>query len=621
MTHTTSRDSQINLWDEPHHDSGACFVSNPRPALGETVEVRVFVPGPGQVNNVVVRQIVDGEICITEMTPTPDEYGTWWVGDIVAHNLVNRYRFCLIGDRGGEQAYRWLTAAGLYDHDISDSTDFVLSTHQGAPEWVEQAVVYQIFPDRYARSGRDHELPDWAVPTSWDTPPRFNSTAHQYYGGDLWGVIDKLDHIIELGANTIYLTPVFPAGSVHRYDASSFDRVDPLLGGDEALVALTRAAHERGLRVILDLTTNHTGMTHEWFTRARLDPESPERSFYYFKEYPDEWVGWLNIPSLPKVNHTNAGLRERLYEADDSVAAHWLAEPYLIDGWRIDVANMTGRHGGSDVAHQVAASIRQTMARVSDRTGRQTWLVAEHGHDASRDLMGGGWHGTMNYQGFTRPLWAWLSDPDNDIDWLGLPMKVPHLSGGQIMSSLRDYNAEIPWPGVVGSQIQLDSHDTPRFRSVVGSDEKLLVGLAALMTLPGVPTIFAGDEFAHTGTNGESSRTTIDWDALEQSRPATLETFRQWTRLRRSEIGLQSGGIRWLSAQPDALVFLRTHPQGDLLVVLARAAHDELRIPANALRSGGIDLLLGTGLVRLSSANGQIIISATGPGAAVARVV
>ncbi len=201
----------------------------------------------------------------------------------------------------------------------------------------------------------------------------------------------------------LYLTPVFEGRSNHRYDAVSFDQVDPALGGDEALERLIVAAHQRGIRVLGDLTTNHTGSGHEWFLTAQADAASPEAGFYRFRHHPDDYVAWWDIPSLPKLDHANAELRARLYEGKGSIVARWLRAG--LDGWRIDVANMTGRMGGDDLANDVARRIRATMQEVNP----EAWLLAEHGHDASADLVGDGWDGTMDYQGFTRPVWVWLN--------------------------------------------------------------------------------------------------------------------------------------------------------------------------------------------------------------------
>ena len=303
---------------------------------------------------------------------------------------------------------RWLTGRGMLDHDPLDHHDFRLLTTGGAPRWVPETVWYQIFPDRFATSGQHlGELPDWALPSEWGDPvlPR-PDTMRQMYGGDLDGIVQRLDHLVDLGIGGIYLTPIFPAHSNHRYDASSFDRIDPVLGGDAALVRLREACDRAGLRLLNDLTLNHTGDRHEWFVAAQADAASEEAGYYYFTEHPDEYETWLGVHSLPKINHASEPMRRRFYDGPDSVVARYLQPPFSLDGWRIDVANMTGRYGMDD--HN--ALVRSLTRRTSDAVGHDRWLVGEHWFDASLDVMGDGWHGVMNYTGITRPIVSWLGE-------------------------------------------------------------------------------------------------------------------------------------------------------------------------------------------------------------------
>ena len=203
------------------------------------------------------------------------------------------------------------------ERDVSDAFDFRLVTFPPPPAWLSEAVVYQVFPDRFARGNPPPPgWPSWAIPAAWDDPVRREGrqAVRQLYGGDLAGVEAHLDHIVALGANVVYLTPFFPAPSSHRYNASTFAHVDPLLGGDEALASLTAAAHARGLRVLGDLTTNHSGNTHEWFQVAQADAASPEAGFYYFRDHPQDYVAWFGVPSLPKFDHRSPELRRRLLD-------------------------------------------------------------------------------------------------------------------------------------------------------------------------------------------------------------------------------------------------------------------------------------------------------------------
>lgn len=601
--------------ERPLHDEGPLFVPRPPRGIGDAVQLRVWVPDAWPLTHVALRTLVDAEITTAQLkAEEPVAGGRWWSTTVTTVNPVQPYRFALIGPGDAERGiptYAWLTAAGIYPWDVGDTTDFRLVSHAPAPEWVDDAVVYQIFPDRFARSaaapvdeqGRPAgELPAWARPMPWDTPAEEDGlrNGEQLYGGDLDGVIEHLDHIQSLGATVVYLTPVFPAGSAHRYDATTFDRVDSVLGGDAALVRLSQALHERGMRLMLDLTTNHTGVTHEWFIAAQADATSPEAGFYTFHEHPDRFRCWLGVPSLPSLDHSSAELSRRLLEGPDSVVGKYLAEPFAADGWRIDVAHMTGRNGTQDLAHDVARRIRATMAQMDAATGRSTWLLAEHNHDASGDLAGDGWHGTMNYTGFTRPLWAWLSDPAQKLNWLGLPMTIPHVPGWAAAHTLRDYTAQLSFPARKHSQNQLSSHDTPRTRSVVGTRGKHLVALVAQATLPGVPTVFAGDELGLPGLNGEHARQPMPWrtiEQLEQGQPVDapvgsvgasadgeiLIALRELLALRAEHPALRRGGVQWLHASAEAIVFLRTHDEGSVLVHLARDAHPAIELDLSAL--------------------------------------
>ena len=198
----------------------------------------------------------------------------------------------------------------MHTHDVTDASDLVVSTYPAAPAWAVDGVMYQVFPDRFARSGADHgPLPDWAEPAAWDDAGRCTSARRRRASctaATCSGVEQHLDHLVDLGVDVLYLTPFFPARSNHRYNASSFDVVDPLLGGDAALASLVAAAHDAGLRVMGDLTTNHTGAGHEWFRAAQADPASPEAGYYYFTDHPDGYEAWFGVPSLPKLDYGSA---------------------------------------------------------------------------------------------------------------------------------------------------------------------------------------------------------------------------------------------------------------------------------------------------------------------------
>ncbi|MFC5380813.1 glycoside hydrolase family 13 protein [Aquipuribacter nitratireducens] len=621
------------LWAEPHHDGSALHSPEAAAAtLGDVVPVLLRVPhaGPG-VQAVHVRRLHDGEPFYTAAEVVRrDEHDTWWQARLPLRNRMTHYRW-LLDD--GPDGYRWVNAAGTWSHDVTDAADFVVSTYRPAPDWAVDGVVYQVFPDRFARSGVDHgPLPDWAVPAEWGDPVEHTGpeTPLQLFGGDLAGVEQHLDHLARLGVDILYLTPFFPAASNHRYNASSFDRVDPLLGGDEALASLVRAAHRAGIRVMGDLTTNHTGDTHEWFLAAQADRSSPEASFYYFfDEGPQpqhgprgevaaadgpDYEAWFAIPSLPKLDHASPELRRRMVEGPGSVVARWLEGPDGLDGWRIDVANMTGRRADDDHNHEVARAVRRTM----DETKPDSFLLAEHFHDTSDDVTtgAGGWDAVMNYAAFTRPVWEWLAEPGCRIGFLGLPVEVPRKRTEDVVAAMRQFAAAVPWHQALQNVNNIGSHDTPRARTVFGSDEALLVGAALLVGYPGIPMVFAGDELGLEAEDGEHARTPMPWDDDDRFAGAVLEAYAGLLGLRRRSTALRRGGMRWLCAGEDDMAWLREAPGERVAVVVARAA-STVDLPVSLLgeptllwRSPGATVEAGATVVQ---------VQLPGPGAVVLR--
>jgi len=329
--------------------------------------------------------------------------------------------------------------------------------------------------------------------------------------------------------------------SNHRYNATTFDEVDPLLGGDEAYARLSTAVHARGWRILGDLTTNHTGDTHEWFLDARKDPAHPHRSYYYFAD-DGTYACWLGHGTLPKVNHANPALRAAMVEGPDSVVGRWLRPPYDVDGWRIDVANMTGRLGDLDLAHEVARSARGTAAQLRD----DPLVIGEHNHDATGDVDGDGWHGTMNYSGFSWPVWSWVRDPASPARPFGRPVPVPRRGGAEVIDTFRAWQGTLGWRATSTSWNILGSHDSARIRTVVGGDAAVHRVAAGLQfTLPGVPMLFAGDELGLEGVNGEDARRPMPWDSSDEWDRATLTTYADLARLRRARTALRRGGLRW----------------------------------------------------------------------------
>ncbi len=586
----------------PHHDGSDLYLLEVPERLGAEAVVRIRVPHASSAEAVALRYASDGEARVVRAEIDEEtDTETWWRAAFPVVNPSTRYRWLLAG---GEVGYAWLNGLGSVSHDVPDADDFVVTVDRGGPDWHLRSVVYEIFPDRFASSGIAVEPPDWAIPRAWDDAPtgRGPETPFEWFGGDLRGIEQHLDHIESLGANALYLTPIFPAGSTHRYDATSLERVDPLLGGDAALVSLVGAAHARGIRVVGDLTLNHVGEGHDWFRAARHDTSAPERDFFVFDES-GGYASWLGVPSLPKLDWRSSELPERMA----GVVRKWLEPPFELDGWRIDVANMTGRLGGTELNAEAAAVTRAAVeAARSDGL-----LLAEHGHDFRPDLARGDWHGAMNYSGFLRPVWWWLRSDELEDDPFLAHLPAPRYSGREAVATMRAFRAGVPWPSVLHSWTLLDSHDTARFRTVTGSRERAAVGVGLQMTTPGVPMIFAGAEVGLEGDWGEDARRTMPWGRRDRWDAALLDGYRRLISLRRSSGALARGGIRYAYVGADAVAYLRETRDERLLCLASRAGHEPVSLPLEALCCAELEVLAGE---EATIARGQAILPADGPG-------
>ena len=239
------------LWCQPHHDGSPLYVAYATPELGETVSVYLRAPHEAGLTQAHVRVVTDGEPnWFRGEVDRADDADTWFRADIVVANPVASYRWLV---DGGPLDYRWVNGHGVVEHDVTDAADFKLTTFTPAPDWADDLIVYHVFPDRFARAA-DRPASGLGHPSAVGRPgggQRARDAVPVAYGGDLDGIREHLDHIQSLGVNTVYLTPIFPAHSNHRYDAASFDEVDPALGGDAGVgpavrcVAWTRHAAAR----------------------------------------------------------------------------------------------------------------------------------------------------------------------------------------------------------------------------------------------------------------------------------------------------------------------------------------------------------------------------------------
>ena len=561
---------QVQPLPSPHHDGSSLYVSNSAPSIGDTITLKLRVPNSYNFEKGFIRIYEDGEPRSYELKAGKENVvERWYEVKITVINIHTIYRFVFVA----KDKYDWLNAFGLSNHDVHSNNDFQIVAIPANPEWIKSSVFYQIFPDRFAKSEKVYKTPDWAHLREWNELPRGRSkfTGTELYGGDLLGVEQHLDHINELGVNGIYFTPFFSARSNHRYDASTFDEVDPILGGNKALFSLVKKSNKLGIRIMGDLTSNHCGAGHPWLAKAKKNKKSKERSYFYWdKSIKHGYVGWWGLESLPKLNFNSKALRNELYKGKNSIVRKWIGSKYGMSGWRIDVGNMTGRLGTDNHHDEVMHGIRMAM----DETNPNAWLVAENGDFVASDLNGLGWHGAMNYQGFMRPVWNWLNrNPDIGGGFQGLPFEMPRISGSQLVNSMKQFNASVPWRSVTASMVLLDSHDTARFRTVVSGDvASHLSAMTMVLTYPGVPSIFAGDEIGLEGAWGEDGRRTINWDDQSSWDTTFLSEVKKLISIRKKHDAFINGGLRWVLVEDDCLAFLRESKKETILVFVSRKA-------------------------------------------------
>ncbi len=541
--------------------------------MGEIVQVRLHTPPGAPLRRVILRTIPNGEQQFTQMRPFGEQDGLQvWTAEMTVREKRMPYRFILETD----ETLWWFNALGASLQMPFELFDFKLLADFPEIPWLKSTVFYQVFPDRFANGDPTNDPADGPIgyrnytrrTYAWGETPAGLRTEMPFYGGDLQGITQKLDYLQSLGVNALYLNPVFSAYTNHRYDVSDYYQVDPVLGGDAALIRLREALAQRGMRYILDIVPNHCGVGHTWFQTACADPASPEASFFFFKNHPADYTSWMGFGSLPKLNYKSLELRERMYAGPDAVFRYWLKPPFSADGWRVDVANMLARSDAEQYDREVLPGIRQAVKE----TNPEAYIVGENFYEAASQLQGDAWDGVMNYTGFTNPLAYWLMPFSLDaIGWKENLVSQTRWDTQTLVNAWREHLAAIPWAVALQQLNLLDSHDTARIRSVLhGSDA--LVRLAAILqfTFPGVPCLYYGDEIGLADEEGFGSRNCMPWDA-ELWDLDLLNFYRRLVSLRKESRVLSEGAFEPLYWQQDLLICQRFLADERILVTANRA--------------------------------------------------
>ncbi len=473
------------------------------------------------------------------------------------------------------------------------------------PGWTKGAVMYQIFTDRFCNGDPENDVLDNEYfydggpicrVKDWNEPPSAEGT-RQFYGGDLKGVLQKLDYLKGLGVEVLYLNPIFVSPSNHKYDTQDYDAVDPHFGvivtekgsvlspsakdnreaslyisrvtdqqnleaSNAFFARLTKEIHRRGMRVILDGVFNHCGSFNKWLDRERiyeglpgyqpgayLTRESLYHSYFSFmddNDWPcnDSYVCWWDFATLPKLNYEAAGqLEKKILE----IAAKWVSAPYNADGWRLDVAADLG------FSPEYNHSFWKKFRKVVKDANPDAVILAEHYGDASDWLKGDEWDTVMNYDAFMEPLTWFFTGEDKHSDVYSEELKG---DAAAFETSMKLAMSAFPEPSLQSAMNELSNHDHSRFLTrtngkpgrlkTLGSaaaskgvrPEVMREAVVMQMTWPGAPTVYYGDEAGVCGFTDPDSRRTYPWGREDE------EMIRFYTRAiaMHKRFGLLKGG-------------------------------------------------------------------------------
>jgi len=422
------------------------------------------------------------------------------------------------------------------------------------PDWVKHAVFYQIFPDRFARSGRVSAQEDVEL-TPWGTSPKKQG----FQGGDLYGVVDRLDYLVDLGVTALYLNPIFASAANHRYHTYDYYEVDPLLGGTEALRELLDAAHARDMRVVLDGVFNHASRGFWPFHHVLENgPDSPYVDWFVIENWPlrpytstadkpHNYAAWHDIPALPEFNTDHPPVRDFLFD----VARHWI--DFGIDGWRLDVP-----------AEIDDPSFWRTFRDVVKTANPEAYLVGEIWTEAP-SWLGDRFDGLMNYPLLSPVLSFFGAGSLRDYEKAHLSFEP--LDGEEFVEAVDDLLGVYDWNVTLAQLNLLDSHDMARAKWIVGdNDAALRQAVLFLMTMPGAPCLYYGDEIGLSAAGDPHCREAFPRDETDWDHDL-LSFYRDAVALRHQYEVLRTGRVEWLRSTECLVAFRRVLDDEEALIV------------------------------------------------------
>ena len=431
-------------------------------------------------------------------------------------------------------------------HDVARAPDLA----RRAADWRNGAVVYQVLVDRFAPSRRlerkqalyaaPRKLRPWtALPKAGAYVPAAEVWSHEldFWGGDLDSLRAKVGWIEDLGADVVYLNPVFASFTNHKYDAWDYHRIDPAFGTRAELAALSKDLHGRGMKLVLDGVFNHMGRKSPYFQAALKDPKSPWRPFYNFKAGNPPYVGWMDVANLPELNLEDRRVQDYVYKRPDSVLQSYVRKEG-VDGWRLDVA--------FDIGFALLADMNAAL-----KTAKKDAV-----------LIGEIW----NYPE------EWSPSVDGVMNMHGRAAILAMLQGklaGPITSAIWETMiADAGIEPILKSWLVLDNHDTPRLATSLPQDWQMRMARTLQLTLPGSPCLYYGSELGMAGGDDPEQRAPMRWDLATAENP-TLAFHRRLLALRKAEPALRYGDFRRLHTSTLFGFLRRTNSVRDTVLVLA----------------------------------------------------
>ena len=553
------------------------------------------------------------------------------------------FRYCFEVQSGTEKYY--YGRCGI-SREILEYYNFVVVPGFSTPDWAKGAVMYQIFTDRFYNGDKSNDVEtneyyyigDYSQRvTNWDKYPA-NMGVREFYGGDLQGVMDKLDYLQDLGVEVVYFNPLFVSPSNHKYDIQDYDYIDPHYGkivddggevlpngvtdnsqatkykkrttglknleaSNELFIKLVEELHRRGMKVILDGVFNHCGSFNKWMDRERIyegeedyepgayvSADSPYRSYFRcFKEGPENWPynanydGWWGHDTLPKLNYEDSVKLENyiLY-----IGRKWVSPPYNVDGWRLDVAADLGR--SNEYNHEFWQKFRRAVKDANPNA----LILAEHYGDPSDWLKGDEWDTVMNYDAFMEPVTWFLTGMEKHSD-----EAREELLGNidNFIGSMAHHMSNMLTPSLQVAMNELSNHDHSRFLTrtnhMVGRVEHLgpeaaneYVNKAVMreavvmqMTWVGAPTVYYGDEAGVCGFTDPDNRRTYPWGHEDQE---LIAFHKEAIRIHKEHPALKTGSLKILGGEENILSYARFKGHDRIIVVINnRSERAEVKVP------------------------------------------